>query len=185
MELPDRLKILRGSLGLSQKALASELGIAVRSWQVYEEGKSVPGGEVFAALTRKGFDANWLLTGEGEMRRGEGGLGGAQAQTQNQSISEIDRGGDPPSSSADGPTGDNDKANIYNYFKDDRSNDVPSMNEVCSLLRLIIEMYDQFRPDAGPGRRCREIPLIFRYFVDNYRKGDDEVEICDYIKEWF
>lgn len=83
MSLPLRLKIIRTNLGKSQKAMAEELGKTTRSWQVYEEGKSVPGGEVFEALVKLGFDANWILTGEGEMKRGEGA---SEGQNQVQQI---------------------------------------------------------------------------------------------------
>ena len=38
-------------------------------WRAYEAGSSVPGGNVLEALVRLGFNANWILTGEGEMRR--------------------------------------------------------------------------------------------------------------------
>lgn len=69
MELAERLKIARDSLGKEQKEIASLLSISFRSWQDYEAGKSVPGGKVFEALVKLGFNANWLLTGEGEMRR--------------------------------------------------------------------------------------------------------------------
>ena len=68
--LADRLKAARESLDKGQKDTADQLGISFRSWQDYELGKSVPGGKVFESLSRLGFNANWLLTGEGPMRRG-------------------------------------------------------------------------------------------------------------------
>jgi hypothetical protein len=43
-------------------------------------GHGYPGGKVFESLVKLGFNANWLLTGEGEMKRGEtGGEAGVQA----------------------------------------------------------------------------------------------------------
>jgi len=71
MSLADRIKTARNYLGKEQKEIAKLLDISFRSWQDYELGKSVPGGKVFEALARIGFNANWLLTGEGPMRRGE------------------------------------------------------------------------------------------------------------------
>jgi transcriptional regulator with XRE-family HTH domain len=68
--LSDRLKIVREKMGKTQKEMALLIGVSYGSLQVYEEGKSVPGGKVLAALSRQGFDVNWILTGEGEMRRG-------------------------------------------------------------------------------------------------------------------
>lgn len=71
MDLAERLKAARNFTGKEQKEIAKQLGISFRSWQDYELGKSVPGGKVFESLTRIGFNANWLLTGEGEMLQGE------------------------------------------------------------------------------------------------------------------
>ncbi|MDD2366295.1 MAG: helix-turn-helix transcriptional regulator [Desulfuromonadaceae bacterium] len=68
MELSERLKIARDSLGKEQKEIALLLNISFRSWQDYEAGKSVPGGKVFESLVKLGFNANWLLTGEGPMK---------------------------------------------------------------------------------------------------------------------
>ncbi len=50
--------------------MAEQLKISFRSWQDYELGKSVPGGKVFEALAKLGFNANWLLTGEGAIQKG-------------------------------------------------------------------------------------------------------------------
>jgi len=72
MKLCDRLKIARELLVKSQKDMATLLGIGYRSWQGYESGSNYPGGEVFESLARLGINTNWLLTGEGPMRRGEG-----------------------------------------------------------------------------------------------------------------
>jgi len=75
MTLADRLKIIRNELCKSQKDMATALGMPIRSWQTYEEGSSVPGGKVFKALTDLGISADWLLTGEGPMKREEKGEG--------------------------------------------------------------------------------------------------------------
>lgn len=42
MEFKERLKQLRGNAGLTQKQIADELGITVRAYQYYEEGKKYP-----------------------------------------------------------------------------------------------------------------------------------------------
>lgn len=68
--LAERLKTIRELAGNDQKTMAEQLNISFRSWQDYELGKSVPGGKVFEALVKLGFNANWLLTGDGEMRGG-------------------------------------------------------------------------------------------------------------------
>jgi len=68
MSLKDRLSALRQHLGLSQKAMAAELGIDEKTWQRGELGKTEPGAETLRRLTEMGFNANWILTGAGTMR---------------------------------------------------------------------------------------------------------------------
>lgn len=71
MTLAERLKIIRGETGKSQRDMAKALGIATRTWQIYEEGGSVPGGNVLEGLARLGFNTNWVLLEEGDMMRGK------------------------------------------------------------------------------------------------------------------
>lgn len=66
--LPERLKMLRNAVGLSQQKLANQLGISKTAWQGYELGKNELGSGVIKELVNLGFNANWILTGEGEMR---------------------------------------------------------------------------------------------------------------------
>ncbi|MDR1367104.1 MAG: helix-turn-helix domain-containing protein [Candidatus Accumulibacter sp.] len=67
MSISDRLRVARASLGLSQKAVAEQSGVSTRGYQGYEDGRSIPGGEAIAGFVKLGINANWLLTGEGEM----------------------------------------------------------------------------------------------------------------------
>lgn len=69
MELKERLKCARESLSFGQKEMAEALRVGLKSWQVYEQGGSVPGGKVFEALVKLGFNGTWLLIGEGPMKR--------------------------------------------------------------------------------------------------------------------
>ena len=69
MSLADRLKIARESLGKSQKEISALTNASYRAWQGYEAGENQPGAKLIEALATIGFDANWLLTGEGEMWR--------------------------------------------------------------------------------------------------------------------
>ena len=62
-----RLKSVRTSLGLTQKGVAEKLCISARGYQVYEDGHSFPGGKVIEGFVNLGVNANWLLTGEGDM----------------------------------------------------------------------------------------------------------------------
>ena len=68
-DLSDRLRSIRKAVGVSQKEMDPLFGLGKRSWQRYESGKNVPGSRVIAELVQRGFDANWILTGQAEMRR--------------------------------------------------------------------------------------------------------------------
>jgi len=77
MSASSRLKIVREDLGVSQKAMAKLLNLSYRTYQNYEDGVNNPGWDACEALARLGFDANWLLTGSGSMRREEQALSAA------------------------------------------------------------------------------------------------------------
>ena len=64
-ELNDRIKATRKALGYTQKQMGEAIGSYLSTWQDYEAGKSIPGGNALAGLARLGVDINWLLTGEG------------------------------------------------------------------------------------------------------------------------
>lgn len=70
-EFACRLKLVRETLGLSQKVMARSVAVSITAWQNYESGDQFPGGKVLEALTQMGFDANWLLTGQGNMQLSE------------------------------------------------------------------------------------------------------------------
>lgn len=55
---------------MTQSEMATALDVSVTAVQSYEGAKQFPGGKVFEAFARLGIDTNWLLTGEGEMKRG-------------------------------------------------------------------------------------------------------------------
>lgn len=71
MDIAARFKMVRDSLGLSQREMAKKLDSSLGALQSYEAGKSVPGGNVLEALARLGINVNWILTGEGEIRIGD------------------------------------------------------------------------------------------------------------------
>lgn len=54
-------------LGLKQEDASSKFGVAKSTYQKYEAGSSIPGGEAIAGFIGAGINANWLLTGEGPM----------------------------------------------------------------------------------------------------------------------
>jgi transcriptional regulator with XRE-family HTH domain len=63
-EIVERLKTSRSTLGFTQKQIGEAIGVTLRTWQDYEAGKSIPGGNALAGLARLGVDINWLLIGE-------------------------------------------------------------------------------------------------------------------------
>jgi transcriptional regulator with XRE-family HTH domain len=65
-KISDRLKLVRTVLSLNQKEFASNSGVGFSTYQKYEMGMSIPGGEAIEGFIRLGINANWLLTGEGE-----------------------------------------------------------------------------------------------------------------------
>lgn len=65
--LSERLKQARDKIRKGQKEMAKLAGVSYRVWQSYEAGKVIPGGKIFESLSNIGFNANWLLTGAGEM----------------------------------------------------------------------------------------------------------------------
>ena len=67
-EIGKRIKAARKALGLTQDVLAAQAGgTSNRGLQDNESGKSMPGGQMIAALVNAGINANWILTGHGQM----------------------------------------------------------------------------------------------------------------------
>lgn len=56
---------------MSQSGMDQTLGLGKNSWQRYENGKNVPGSQVIATLVGRGFNANWILTGKGDLKIGQ------------------------------------------------------------------------------------------------------------------
>jgi len=67
-----RLKLVRSTLGLTQKQISDKIGAKTPSWKDNEAGKTIPGGKVLAGLSRLGVNINWVLTDDGEMMIGDG-----------------------------------------------------------------------------------------------------------------
>ncbi len=70
-----RLKEARKASGMSQVELAPLIGLAKDSVSRYERGEVSPNAELVMLLAVSlGVSADWLLTGEGEMRRTRQGV---------------------------------------------------------------------------------------------------------------
>lgn len=70
--LGQRLKSLRTALSLTQKDAALRLGIAVRTYQNYEQDEREPGAAFIVGMKERfGVAPLWLLTGEGPVQLDE------------------------------------------------------------------------------------------------------------------
>jgi len=67
VSIADRLREIRKVLDCNQQQMARALNVKLPSLRDYEQGKSIPGGGVVASFVAIGVNANWLLSGEGEM----------------------------------------------------------------------------------------------------------------------
>ncbi|MDV7341011.1 helix-turn-helix domain-containing protein [Terasakiella sp. A23] len=67
--IADRLKEIRKDLGIAQEEMAKVVGTKFRTWQRYEAGSSLPKLQYLVTLAEKGYDVNWLLTGEGSIKK--------------------------------------------------------------------------------------------------------------------
>lgn len=72
MGIQDRLRIAIDTLGLKIREASEISGVPYRSWQNYLSGLREPNADAMTQIcTRLGIRADWLLTGEGPMRRDE------------------------------------------------------------------------------------------------------------------
>lgn len=72
MSISNRLKLVLDTLGLKISEASEKTGVPYRSWQNYLSGAREPKTEALILIcTRLGVYSDWLLTGEGPMRRGE------------------------------------------------------------------------------------------------------------------
>ncbi len=69
IDVSDRLRAIRTYLGETQKTMSTRFGLGEATWQSYELGGRLPKPEVMRRLSALGFDANWILTGQGGMLR--------------------------------------------------------------------------------------------------------------------
>lgn len=194
MTLAERLKKIRESLGYTQKEMAKALDTNPQTWQVYESGKSVPGGNVLEALARMGFNVNWLLTEEGEMR--------GNLITGLDILTELAHRKIPGYKEADEAVHQLFSDAVARKSKklttdgeiepDERqavsTEDGISIEEECKLIRDIIEVYEshleQRNEQISLQKKARNIAIMYRHFKEHYAPHHDEVEISEYIDEW-
>ena len=83
MDISTRLQEERKRLGLTQEAVAAQLGATKRSVINWEGGAALPGAEVLARYAAAGADVLYILTGQR--------TGGASAPPPPRAVSEGDR----------------------------------------------------------------------------------------------
>jgi hypothetical protein len=64
-----KLALVRSFLGFGQKEMGLHLGVKCSTYQNWEYDRALPSAEALARLVWMGFSADWLLIGEGPMRR--------------------------------------------------------------------------------------------------------------------
>lgn len=69
-EIAARIRAFRLIIEPNQGKAAAKFDIAYSTYKRYENGTSEPGSEAIAGMVRSGLNANWLMTGEGEMLQG-------------------------------------------------------------------------------------------------------------------
>jgi len=60
----ERLRREREARGLTQDAMAQNVGVSKRSYCAYESGETPPSAKLLAALATMGVDVAYLLTGQ-------------------------------------------------------------------------------------------------------------------------
>ena len=83
MDISTRLQEERKRLGLTQEAVAAQLGATMRAVINWEGGAALPGAEVLARYAAAGADVLYILTGQR--------AGGASAPPPPRAVSEGDR----------------------------------------------------------------------------------------------
>ncbi|MBN8715900.1 MAG: helix-turn-helix domain-containing protein [Pseudomonadota bacterium] len=74
----QRLAYIRASIGGSQADMAGRIGVALRTWQNYEQDRRSPDAQALVALFRLGWSPTWVLTGMEAACTGEPGTTAGQ-----------------------------------------------------------------------------------------------------------
>lgn len=82
------MRLMAMRTGTNQETQAARLGVHKNTYARWERGEREIGADGLKRLVELGFDANWILTGEGEPVPGEV-IVGAGAESTSQSLSET------------------------------------------------------------------------------------------------
>lgn len=180
----ERLKVLVEKAGSAEK-LAKMTGVGSRNIGKYLAGSDPSRRRLIRLAQGMSVKLAWLAMGEGQMygEIPEGEDKGRIAQVSGSSAKMdhalIQQTGRPLR-----PGIDRKIIHPYRYLGDPPEDMPPTLDEITNLLRMIVICYRLVRPECNDEME-RAIPLTFRYFVDNFDRANDEVEITEYIKEWF
>ena len=64
-----RLEVIRSKLGVSQQKMAEMLRIPFGTYRRYESGTTDIPAEILLRVNQLGYNADWILTGEGTMQK--------------------------------------------------------------------------------------------------------------------
>ncbi len=72
MLFSERLKVMRSTLGISQREMAEKLSVSQKSISFWEKGRNEPQGSLIRTLCNEySISYDWLLDGVGEMLKGQ------------------------------------------------------------------------------------------------------------------
>jgi len=169
MSLRERVKKIREDLGKPQKVMAHLVGVGLRTWQQYEEGVHDPSWKVVSKLSEIGYNADWLASGKGPIKR----------QELDYTIGEIEAG----------VIFDSDELPDGLSSETLMEISIPVEELKFILLKNIIEVYFSKRAESSNTRASRDIVLIYRHFLEQFEpvfeSEKDKVKIDEYIDEWF
>lgn len=166
MNLGERLKQVRENLGYTQKEMAKAINTNPQTWQVYESGKSVPGGNVLEALARMGFNVNWLLTGEGEMIQGKGGYYFEQFSFEERLFIDVVQAG-LETKGIEFPDSRKQAAMAYDLYRmihDLRKDSLPSVDEIKGMFQAFTLFYEKMI-EGDSKFTADDIPKIIEHMI--------------------
>lgn len=149
-EIGERIAHVRGHK--SQSAFASEMGVHKNTLGNYERGDRVPDAEFVAGLADRGYNPQWLLTGEGpELMTGLSGGNGPIRTTNEQTLPY----GPPPSSAAPEP-------------------DPLDKALLADVLMVLREYQDRRSIRWKPDKEAALAAEIYKYMIEQDSPNDED-----------
>lgn len=111
--------------------MGAALGVALRTYQTYERDERLPDAEALSCLVEEGWNANWLLTGEGPERLDQ--LGGALETAPEQASQPVRQG--------------NVKI-AFQLVSEALGPMKPTLDQHAELVALVLELLEHGLPEA-------------------------------------